>query len=196
MSALSRPVSDGIFRHQLEGFDKYPRHRDERFCEVFNESCVSVDHARAVASAFREKMPSLQEIIDTALNLRPRFEATASQREQWEREFGKPQPFDISPALAERSGREIDRLWQEVLAFLRTTRFDGKGDIQRVHIGRCWQIAKHLGYTMNSAQQSEIDAYEHAYPKSRERLPVKRAPIVAADFKALAAGERQPGDGE
>jgi hypothetical protein len=194
MSGVMRAVSDGIFRHQLEGFEKYPRGRDDRFLEVFNEHCISVDHARAVALTFREKMPMLQEVIDTALNLRPRFEAGPSQREEWEQRYGKPQPFDVSPLLEKRTGREIDRLWEEVLAFLRTTRFDGKGDIQKVHIGRCWQIAKHLGYKMNSHQQAEIDLYEHAYPKSRESLPVKRAAITEQDFKALASGSHQEGE--
>lgn len=183
MIAVQRCVSDGIFRHQLEGFDRYPKGRDERFLEVFNEQAVSVDHARAVAQSFKEKMPTLQEVIDTCLNLRPRFEVVISEKEQWERQYGPPKPF--SADFTERPGREIDRLWQEVMAFLRSTKFDGHGDIQRVHIGRCWQVAQHLGYEMNAKQQAEIAAYEHTYPASRERLPAKKTPITQADIDRL-----------
>jgi hypothetical protein len=202
MSAVHRSISDGIFHHQLEGFEKYPRGRDGRFLEVFNEQCVSVDHARAVALSFRERMPTLQEIVDTALNLRPRFEALPSQREQWEKEFGPPRPFDTSVlrSVGQGSNREIDRLWKQVLAFFRTNNFDGRGDIQRVSIGRCWQVAKALGYSMNSYQQREIDDYEHTYPESKQKLPTRAAaqsftPITQADVDRVVA-EREPGDGE
>lgn len=192
----------------LSGYKGYPKPIDSpgehHFIRAFQESVVSVEHARAVIDAFDQEFPTILRIRETAAKLRPSLSAVA-QKQEWERLYGPPQPFDVSPALQERKGREIDRLWQEVLAFLRTTKFDGHGDIQRVHIGRCWQIAKHLGYAMNSHQQAEIDAYEHTYPKSRESLPVKRPAITAedfkalgpvADFKALAAGEREPGEGE
>jgi hypothetical protein len=186
-----RSVTDGIFRHQLEGFQKYPVKRDSRFLEVFNECVVSVGHAQAVAESFQGLMPTLEEIRDVARSLRPRFEVTVDQKEEWRRKYGPSSP--VRPDFAQRPAREIDRLWGEVRAFLVSTQFDGRGDIQRVHIGRCWQIAKHLGYEMNSYQQREIDDYERIYPKSRERLPQKKAPITQADFKALAAGEEAEG---
>ena len=202
MNAVVRSVSDGIFRHQLEGFDKYPRGRDERFLEVFNSCVVSVDHARAVVDAFRVNMPTLQDIIDTALNLRPRFEVTETDREKWEREYGPAQPFRVDPALLSTSGREIDRLWRDVLNFLRPRNFDGKGDIQRVDIGRCWQVAKACGYKMNSRQQREIERYEQIYPQSRDNLPTQSLlalpgpAITQADIervKAERAGQETEG---
>ena len=190
-------MSDGIFRHQLEGFEKYPRGRDSRFLEVFNEHIVSVDHARAVAGTFREKMPTLQDIIDTALNLRPRFEVTESDREKWEREYGPAQPFTIPGgvgSMARTEEREIDRLWRDVMAFLRPRGFENpKKDIQFTPIGRCWQIARALGYQMNSHQLREIETYELAKPESRNHLPERkqpRAPITQADIDREKAKQR------
>lgn len=198
MKAVMRSVSDGMFRHQLEGFEKYPRGRDSRFLEVFNEHLVSVDHGRAVVETFRDKMPTLQDIIDTALNLRPRFEVTVSQREQWEREYGPPEPFTIPggvAAMARTEEREIDRLWRHVLAFLRARNFENtKRDIQFVPIGRCWQIARALGFEMNGHQSAEIRRYEETNPKSREFLPAKltaRAPITQADIDRVKAGGQE-----
>ena len=206
---VERAITDGIFRHQFEGFRGYPRENDSRFLEVFHESSVSVSHARATAEAFEQAMPTLQDIRDTARNLRPKFEAQVSQREQWEREYGPPRPFEV-PNVAASFGqsreREIDRLWKDLLAYFRSNNFEGKGDIQRVQIGRCWQIARHFGYKMNSYQTRDIEDYERANPRSRESLPERpqqrprpepAKPITQADFdalpkrdgKALAAGD-------
>ena len=68
-----RSVTDGIFRHQLEGFQKYPVKRDSRFLEVFNECVVSVGHAQAVAESFQGLMPTLEEIRDVARSLRRHY---------------------------------------------------------------------------------------------------------------------------
>ena len=92
MTGVARSVSDGLFRHHLEGFQKYPLHRDSRFLEVFNESIVSVDHGRAVLQKFTISMPTLQDIKDTAFNLRDQFEAREPDEKRWEREYGKPDP--------------------------------------------------------------------------------------------------------
>lgn len=189
MTAVDRSVSDALFRHHLEGFKGYPRERDAKFLEVFNESVLSVDHARAVLDTFTVAMPVLQDIKDTAFNLRERFEVRESDRQRWEREYGPAQPFDVSAFTKEPTGRGIDCLWSEVLAFFKANNFDGKGDIQQVHWGRCWQVAKALGYEMNSVQESEIKTYEYINPKSRESLPKKKKQITEADFKALASGE-------
>jgi len=190
---IERTVSDAIFRYQLEGFRDYPRGRDSRFLEVFHESVVSVEHARSVVKKFEgagrgpgvSDMPTLTEIRDTARNCRAQFEDTIDQRAEWARKYGPPSPFVAD--FSRKPEREIDKLWREVLTFFRSNNFDGKGDIQKVHYGRCWQIARALGYSMNSYQTREIEDYERIYPRSRESLPVrpKPKPITQADIDAL-----------
>lgn len=55
--------------------------------------CVSVEHADATLSQFEQQCPTPREIKDTALNLRDRFLPKGpSQREQWEKEYGPPDP--------------------------------------------------------------------------------------------------------
>ncbi len=55
--------------------------------------CVSVDHARATLSQFEEECPTPAEIKNLALNIRERFlPKQPPQREQWEKEYGKPDP--------------------------------------------------------------------------------------------------------
>lgn len=181
--SIQIPVACGILR-QICGFRGYPKADGEtRFVEVLAEVSLSVEHAMEIVKTFDSEFPTLREIRDTALNLRARFETQINQHAEWEKQYGKPEPF---PILAEgHQEPEIFVLWRETLAFLRTTRFDGKGDIQQVPIGRCWQIAKHLGYKMNRYQQDEIDHYEAAIPKSRESLPVKRPAITQADVDAV-----------
>jgi hypothetical protein len=93
MNQLQPSVAQSFIR-QLSGFQGYPR-TDEaraRFAEVLCEVSLSVEHALAIIWAFEENFPTLKEIRDAAFNLRPKFEPKVDQREQWEKEYGKPDP--------------------------------------------------------------------------------------------------------
>lgn len=185
----------------LSGYKGYPKPIDSpgehHFIRAFQESVISVEHAKAVIDSFDQEFPTVLHIRETAHQLRVRFEPDPLKTKEWEKRYGPPQAFEVSATLPK--GREDDRMWGQIMGFLRTTKFDGHGDIQRVHIGRCWQIAKHLGYKMNSYQQEEINAYERIYPASKERLPAKPVPIIQADIDNLktesaVAVEEKPED--
>ncbi len=91
--ALALPVAQALF-DQLSGFRGFPKPGlgKDRFVQVFQESVVSVDHARAVIATFDDQMPTLREIRDTAYTLRAKFEPPVDQRAQWEKEYGPPDP--------------------------------------------------------------------------------------------------------
>lgn len=178
MMAVHYTVGKTILR-QLSGFRGYPKEGpgEDYFVNALCECSVSVAHAQAIIAAFDQDFPRLAEMRETAHNLRVKYEPQVDQRKEWEKQYGPPQAFDTSAfqQIGQPREREIDRLWKEVMAFLRTTKFDGHNDIQLVPIGRCWQVAKALGYKMNSYQQAEIDTYELAKPESKNSLP-KREP--------------------
>lgn len=109
-------VVAAVTLRQLSGFVGYPKAGpgEEYFIDAFQMACISVDHARAVIAAFDEHMPTLKEIRETALNLKPKFEPPSeSQRAQWEREYGKPQAFDMSVANRPAVRRD-DELWRKL----------------------------------------------------------------------------------
>src|ERR1017187_7085305 len=89
--ALALPVAQALFE-QLSGFRGFPKPGlgKDRFIQVFQQSVISVDHARAVIATFDDQMPTLREIRDTAYTLRSKFEPPIDQRGQWEKEYGPP----------------------------------------------------------------------------------------------------------
>ena len=112
---VSRQVAEALFR-QLSGFRGYPVKGpgETYFIDAFQLACVSVDHARAVIATFDEVMPTIKEIRETALNLKPKFAPPyLSVREQWERDYGPPRPFpvDIKNPVGER---RVDELWRKL----------------------------------------------------------------------------------
>lgn len=113
---VMRVVAESLFR-KLEGFDGYPKRGpgESYFIDAFQLACVSVGHAKAVIDSFDGKFPTLREIRDVAFNLKPKFESPGpSQREQWEKEYGKPELFeDVSlPAKYPKQERRDDELWR------------------------------------------------------------------------------------
>lgn len=84
----------------LAGYRGYPATEAgvRRFAVAVQENCISVSHARATLKSFDELFPTVRQICDVAINLRPQFEPSeVDQHREWERQYGKPQPFDLYP---------------------------------------------------------------------------------------------------
>jgi hypothetical protein len=132
MSNMARTVSDALFRHHLEGFKGYPRERDAKFLEVFNECCLSVDHARAVLDSFTVAMPTLQDIKDTAWNLRERFEAHEPEQKRWQREYGPPDPNWTRNLIGSYAQQKAKMQWQAIRDAVYYTEGPGRLSLERI----------------------------------------------------------------
>lgn len=89
-----------FLRRYLSGFQGYPRNiaGENRFAEALQANAISVEHLEEILKTFDEDFPTVRQIHDVAMNLRPRFEPPVALAEKWEQEYGKPQPFDRYPA--------------------------------------------------------------------------------------------------
>jgi hypothetical protein len=143
-SALALPVAAALFE-KLSGFRGFPKPGigKVRFVQVFQQSVISVDHARAVIATFDDQMPTLREIRDTAYTLRSKFEPPVDQRQQWEKEYGPPDlewsqrfaegatatALTVDPAARKRQHQEERRamLWQAIRDSLYYTEGPGSG---------------------------------------------------------------------
>src|ERR1035437_5450477 len=93
MSALQPEVAKAVLR-LLSGFRGYPRGEGEnRFVLALCEMSLSVEHALGIVEAFDGDFPTIREMRDAALNLRPKFEPKIDQRPEWEKQYGKPDPL-------------------------------------------------------------------------------------------------------
>src|ERR1035441_3683180 len=112
---VQQAVARGLIQFHLAGFRGYPPSEmgENVFARGLQECTVSVDHATAVVKSFQERFPTLREVVDTANNLRAKFEPQESQKAQWEREYGKPVPFDSS---MEGTCLCCGRPWAEILS--------------------------------------------------------------------------------
>jgi hypothetical protein len=68
-----------------------------RFAEALQLSAVSVEHLEAILKTFDEEFPTVRQINDVSMNLRPRYELKEDQRAVFEREYGKPEAFKLYP---------------------------------------------------------------------------------------------------
>lgn len=90
MNAVQPTVARGLLR-SLAGFRGYPRGEGEtRFVDVLCEISLSVEHAAAILLCFDGEFPTIRELRDAALNLRPKYERKPDQRAEWEAKYGKP----------------------------------------------------------------------------------------------------------
>jgi hypothetical protein len=87
-------------REYLAGYRGYPPTEagEKRFASAIQENCVSVGHVRAMLKSFEVAFPTVREIHDVALNLRPQFEQKKDEREEWKRKYGEERPFEKYPA--------------------------------------------------------------------------------------------------
>ena len=114
--AVQMDVAVGLLRFYLAGFRGYPPSEmgENVFARGLQECTISVDHAVTVLESFDEKFPTLREIIDTANGLRAQFEPQEPQKAKWEREYGKPVPFNSD---MEGTCLCCGRPWSEILAY-------------------------------------------------------------------------------
>ena len=102
MSNLQPDIGKSLLR-QLSGFRGYPKAirladgnldstGEARFVDCLCEISLSVEHAIAIVDSFDGEFPTIREMRDTALNLRPKFEAKVDERKKWEAKYGKPKP--------------------------------------------------------------------------------------------------------
>jgi hypothetical protein len=90
MNAVQQTVGRGLLR-TLSGFRGYPKGEGEtRFVDTLCEISVSVEHAASVLLCFDAEFPTIREMRDAALNLRPKFEHPVDQKKEWESKYGKP----------------------------------------------------------------------------------------------------------
>ena len=90
-----------MLQNELAGYKGYPHtpQGEARFARALQEVAVSVEHLEAVLQKFTEGFPTVQNITDVALNLRPQFVHEESPVAKWKREFGgrPPEHFNIYP---------------------------------------------------------------------------------------------------
>jgi hypothetical protein len=138
--AIARVIASALFR-DLSGFQGYPKAGpgEDHFIRAFQACVISVDHARAVIASFTGKMPTIQEIRDSAYSLREKFEVTEDQRIAWEREYGKPQPFKID---VKQPGEPPDAaLWRQIIK-----RIGDPAKVQRTSWAKLAEFADEFGY--------------------------------------------------
>lgn len=85
-----------LIRSELAGYPEYPRNvaGETRHARALQESVVSVEHALATLAKFTLRFPSVQEITDTALNLRPQFDPSSALKAEWTRQYGPRKPYE------------------------------------------------------------------------------------------------------
>ena len=225
--ALALPVAQALFE-QLSGFRGFPKPGlgKDRFIQVFQQSVISVDHARAIIATFDDQMPTLREIRDTAYTLRAKFEPLVDPRVQWEREYGKPDPewsrrfteaasataATIDPQERKRQYQEEKRamLWQAIRDSLYYTEGPGSGRPDQF-----WSAAveKHkrnhpaevAAFRVQLAESGWdrlmavdwLKAMSVAPARASSAVAVLERPITEADIKKeLKAQGRKPGDDE
>jgi hypothetical protein len=115
VSKVNSVVAAALFR-KLSGFPGYPKSEqgEAHYIEAFQDASISVDHARAIIAVFDERMPTLREIRDAALNLRPRFEPQIDQRTEWEKQYGKPDPNWSKNLIGSHAQQRARMLWQSI----------------------------------------------------------------------------------
>jgi hypothetical protein len=86
-----------FIKRRLKGFRRAPRADDEwdAFTEELQAAVVSVEHMQAVLQTFDEEMPTIRQIRDVAINLRPKFQTPPDQYAEWRRQFGPPSTMRV-----------------------------------------------------------------------------------------------------
>lgn len=170
MNNLQREVGRAMLR-QLSGFRGYPKairlpdgnfdsQGEGRFVDCLCEISLSVEHALAVIESFDGEFPTIREMRDVALNLRPRFERKADERKEWEAKYGKPDPAFADSILSVAKADPVARryhheeelramLWQAIRdSIYYTENPDGRRELvqiddddERINAFKFWRIA-------------------------------------------------------
>jgi hypothetical protein len=110
--AVAFSICKALFR-DLSGFRGYPKEEpgEDHFIRTFQRAVISVDHARAVVESFTGTMPTIQEIRDSALNLRAQFEPSEDLKAKWQAEGATYGPVEV-PTLT-GSDRHLE-MWKQI----------------------------------------------------------------------------------
>lgn len=97
MTAVTEVTALALVRRYLAGLKGYPLHEDGQKCLAMYlaKYALSVQHAESIVSTFRDVCPSPQNLHDVAYNKERRsmfLPPQPSQKEQWEKEYGPPDP--------------------------------------------------------------------------------------------------------
>jgi hypothetical protein len=113
--AIQQQVAAGLITFHLAGFRGYPNSEAglNVFARCLQECCVSVEHAEGVLKSFDLEFPTLRDIITTATTMRGKYEVAVSPLVEWEKKYGKPEPFDTS---MEGHCLCCGRPWADILA--------------------------------------------------------------------------------
>ena len=97
--AVQLEVIVSLMREQLSGFRGYPDTEagELNFARRTQAVAVSVYHAAAIFASFDVAFPTAKEIHETATNLLAKFQPKDQPYKEWERQYGKPQRFDLDP---------------------------------------------------------------------------------------------------
>jgi hypothetical protein len=124
--------------------------------EALQSVAVSVSHADEILSHFDDECPTPREIKDVGFNTRDRFlPPKPPQREQWEKEYGPPQPVWSESFIraAAKAQNPLERKKQF------------QGEVNAIHE----QALRDAIYMSSPAGQAEIDAIEGRNERSSAR---------------------------
>lgn len=163
--AVQESTAIGLLRFHLSGFRGYPPSEmgEKVFARGLQECSLSVDHATAIIQSFDERFPTLREMVETANSIRDKFLPQESQRAKWEREYGKPMPFDSSmegaclccgkpwaEILTTHRNAETE-MWTRIKAHLKCKDFS---DVSWVAV---YKAKKELGYPLAPAENAVLE---------------------------------------
>jgi hypothetical protein len=155
-NAVHHTVCIGLIRSELAGYQGYPNTEagEIRFARALQEVSVSVAHASAILAKFTQKFPTVQDILDTGLNLLPEFEIQHSQLVEWEKEYGPRSP--IKPDFATDAEPEYvrrDRDAKRYLTLKHGGTFPGFAKIGWIELFEAYEAC---GYPLNTEQKKMI----------------------------------------
>ena len=155
MAAVNLKVCVSLIRSELAGYQGYPHtlQGEERFARALQDVTVSVEHARATLAKFKEGFPTVQNIIDTAVNLRSKFEPQVDERLEWERTYGKPKPVPVDFASV---GEQVHKdMWTKLKQHFiqQPGGFPGWAKVSWKEI---YAAMEQLGYPLNREQLKTI----------------------------------------
>jgi hypothetical protein len=116
-----------FLQRYLEGFRGYPPTvgGQRRFAEALQLNVISVEHLEATLQTFDDDFPTVRQIHDVALNLRPRFEPQEDLTEKWREEYGSAEQFKY-PA------DEMAMHWQAFRDMLYYTEGPGQAELNKI----------------------------------------------------------------
>jgi hypothetical protein len=155
-SAVAISVCRAIIQTELAGYAGFPNTEagEMRFARALQEVSASVAHANAICARFTVKFPTVQDILDTGLNLLPQFEIQHSDLVAWEREYGPPSPAraDFQP-VDEPYYIARDKKIKEYLILKRGGKWPGWAKISWLDI---FEAQEAIGYPLTTEQARMI----------------------------------------